>query len=66
MTRLTAVSTTLALFQLQLNAHMLEMLLQDVLNLCPSFMTFGFGELPDPFDDPTSDPDVKSAALFVT
>jgi hypothetical protein len=42
------------------------MLFEDVLNLRPRFMALRFGKLPDPFDDPTPDPDIESAALFLT
>jgi hypothetical protein len=42
------------------------MLLEDVLNLCPRFTAFGFGQLSDAFDDPTPDPNIESAALFLT
>ena len=41
-----------------------EMLFKDVLYLCPCFRSFGTGKLPDPFDDPGADPDLKSAALL--
>src|SRR5688500_849723 len=41
-----------------------EMLLEDVLNLCPRFTAFGFSELLDPFDNQICDPHIQLTALF--